>query len=475
MPHLNDLFIDGIWRPGGDSTRFPVIDPVDGNQVTAFAVATERDCLDAVDAAERSLPAWSATPPRERSELLHRCYEILAAEEQDLTDIIIIENGKAHADALAEARYAREFFRWFAEESVRIGGDFRLSPAGDKRITLTHHPIGVCVLVTPWNFPAAMATRKIAPALAAGCSVVLKPASETPLTAAYVVGALERAGVPPGVVNLVTPVPTAPAVRAMLHHQAVRKLSFTGSTEVGRVLLHEAADNVINSSMELGGNAPFIVLDGADVEAAVDGAMVAKMRNGGSACTAANRFYVHSSVMEEFTAKLTTAMSRVRTGPGQDPENELGALVSTTERDKVARLVDAAISEGARAMLGANPSGTGAFYPPTVLTNVTHGSEITRTEIFGPVVTLIGYEDVTDAIRMSNDTVYGLIAYVYGPPGDAMTTALALDAGMVGVNRAVLSDPAAPFGGTKQSGLGREGSEEGINEFLEAKYIGSPV
>ncbi|MBZ2198979.1 NAD-dependent succinate-semialdehyde dehydrogenase [Occultella gossypii] len=475
MTYLNDLFIDGAWRPGADERRFPVIDPADGSELTTFAVATESDCLDAVAASERALPAWSATPPRERSELLRRCYEILAAEEQTMTDIIVSENGKAHADALAEARYAREFFRWFAEEAVRIGGDFRLSPAGDKRITVTRQAIGVSVLITPWNFPAAMATRKIAPALAAGCTVVLKPASETPLTAAYVIGVLERAGAPSGVVNLVTPAPTAPAVRAMLHHPAVRKLSFTGSTEVGRLLLHEAADNVISSSMELGGNAPFVVLEGADVADSVAGAMVAKMRNGGSACTAANRFYVHTSVLEEFSTELTAAMSRVRTGPGHDPDNDLGALVSVTERDKVAALVDAAVDGGARVVLGGTARGAGAFYPPTVLADVTHGSEITRTEIFGPVITLIGFDDPADAIRMANDTIYGLIAYVYGPPGDAMTVALAIDAGMVGVNRAVLSDPAAPFGGMKQSGLGREGSAEGIEEFLEEKYIGSPA
>ena len=475
MTYLNDLFIDGTWRAGGEGRRFPVIDPSDGSELTQFAVATEADCLDAVDAAARAFPEWSATPPRERSELLRRCYEILTAEEDLLSDMIVRENGKAHADARAEARYAREFFRWFAEEAMRIGGDFRLSPAGDKQITVTRQPIGVSVLITPWNFPAAMATRKIAPALAAGCTVVLKPASETPLTAAYVIDVLRRSGTPSGVVNLVTPAPTAPAVRAMLHHPSVRKLSFTGSTEVGRLLLHEAADNVISSSMELGGNAPFVVLPGADVDDAVDGAMIAKMRNGGSACTAANRFYVHSSVIERFAEKLTTAMSQVRVGPGSDHANELGALVSVAERDKVAALVDEAVDAGARLLLGGTSNSVGAFYPPTVLADITHGSPITQTEIFGPVVTLIAFDHVEDAIRMANDTIYGLIAYVYGPPGEAMATALAIDAGMVGVNHAVLSDPATPFGGMKQSGLGREGSSEGIEEFLEEKYIGSPA
>jgi succinate-semialdehyde dehydrogenase/glutarate-semialdehyde dehydrogenase len=317
-----------------------------------------------------------------------------------------------------------------------------------------------------------MATRKIGPALAAGCTVVLKPASETPLTAAYIVGVLERAGVPAGVVNLVTPKPTGPAVEAMLKHPAMRKLSFTGSTEVGRTLLEEAAGSVISTSMELGGNAPFLVLPGADVAKAVDGAIVAKMRNGGSACTAANRFYVHSSLQDEFVSKLSAAMGEFRLGPGIDRTNTLGALVSTGERDKVAVLVSTAVAEGATLVSGGQASTDGAFYDATVLSDVAHGSTINTTEIFGPVAAVVSYDDVGDAIRMANDSIFGLIAYVYGEQGDAMGAALRLDAGMVGVNRAVLSDPAAPFGGVKQSGLGREGSSEGILEFLETKYLG---
>jgi succinate-semialdehyde dehydrogenase/glutarate-semialdehyde dehydrogenase len=475
MRYESDIFVDGTWREGSDGRRFPVLNPADGSELAQFAVASVADCLAAVDAASSALPTWSATPARERSELLRRCYEIFTAEEDLMAQIITSENGKSHADALGEARYAREFFRWFAEEAVRIGGEFRLSPSGDKRITVTRQPIGVSVLITPWNFPAAMATRKIAPALAAGCTVVLKPATETPLTAAYVMDVLERAGLPAGVANLVTPAPTAPAVSAMLHHPEVRKLSFTGSTEVGRILLHEAADTIISCAMELGGNAPFIVLPEADVEEAVAGAMVAKMRNGGSACTAANRFYVHNSVIEEFSSELTAAMAAVRYGPGSDPENGLGALVSIKERDKVAALVEEAVTEGASLRLGGTPSSEGAFYPPTVLDGVAHGSAITQTEIFGPVITLIEYDDVDDAVAMANDTIYGLIAYVYGPEADAAALALRIDAGMIGVNTAVLSDPAAPFGGMKQSGLGREGSSEGIEEFLEEKYIGSPI
>ncbi|HET6988087.1 MAG TPA: NAD-dependent succinate-semialdehyde dehydrogenase, partial [Kribbella sp.] len=421
------------------------------------------------------LPGWAATPPRQRAECLRRAWALMIERSEAIARLMVLENGKALRDARGEVTYAAEFFRWFAEEAVRIGGDFRLSPSGDKTIVVRRDPIGVSVLVTPWNFPAAMATRKIAPALAAGCSVVLKPASQTPLTAAYVVEVLRRAGVPAGVVNLVTPVPAGPAVSAMLHHPAVRKLSFTGSTEVGRLLLHEAADQVVSSSMELGGNAPFLVLPGADLDAAVEGAMVAKMRNGGSACTAANRFYVHDSLVDEFSTRITVAMKGVTMGPGADRSNELGALVSPEERDKVARLVDQAVADGANLALGGETPEGGAFYPPTVLTDVRHGSEINQTEIFGPVTAIVSFSDVDEAIAMANDTIYGLIAYVYGDPAQALAVAQKIDAGMVAVNRGVLSDPAAPFGGTKQSGLGREGSSEGILEFLEEKYIGIEV
>ena len=475
MTSPHDLFIDGQWRPASDGRRFAVHDPADGSELAQFAAATEADCLAAVDAAADALADWAATPPRQRSEILRSCFDILTAEREQFAGLIVAENGKAYADALGEAAYAAEFFRWFAEEAVRIGGDFRLSPSGDKTIVVRRDPIGVSVLITPWNFPAAMATRKIAPALAAGCSVVLKPASQTPLTAAYVVEVLRRAGVPAGVVNLVTPVPAGPAVSAMLHHPAVRKLSFTGSTEVGRVLLREAADQVVSSSMELGGNAPFIVLPGADLAAAVEGAMVAKMRNGGAACTAANRFYVHDSLVEEFGTRITAAMKGLTMGPGADRSNDLGALVSPEERDKVTSLVEQAVDAGATVALGGEPTEVGAFYPPTVLTDVRHGSVINQTEIFGPVVAIVGFTDVDEAVAMANDTIYGLIAYVYGDPARALAVAQRIDAGMVAVNRGVLSDPAAPFGGTKQSGLGREGSSEGILEFLEEKYIGIEV
>lgn len=467
-----DSYIDGEWRAAGDDARYPVHNPADGSVITEFAAATVEDCLAAVEAAERARSAWAARAPRDRSEILRSAFELMTAEAETMTELIIAENGKAYADARAEAGYAIEFFRWFAEEAVRVGGDYRLAPAGDKRIVVTQQPIGVSVLITPWNFPAAMATRKLGPALAAGCPVILKPAAETPLTAAYVVDALARAGVPRGVVNLVTPEPPGPAVAAMLHHEAVRKLSFTGSTEVGRELLRQSADQVVDASMELGGNAPFLVLPGADVDDAVAGAMIAKMRNGGAACTAANRFYVHRSLLDEFTTKITKAMGEVRLGPGRDRANTLGALVSDVERDKVAGLVDRAVAGGAELIIGGPGDGAGAFYRPTVLTGVRHGTEITTTEIFGPVVTIIGFDEIDEAITLANDTIFGLISYVYGERGQALAVAERLDSGMVAVNRGVVSDPAAPFGGMKQSGLGREGGFAGIEEFLETKYIG---
>jgi succinate-semialdehyde dehydrogenase/glutarate-semialdehyde dehydrogenase len=472
MTFRSQLHIDGQWRDGSSSKTFPVVNPAVGEELTAFAVADDADCDAAVAAAESALEHWRTTSPRDRSELLRATFEILRDDIERLAEIIVLENGKSFADALGEAKYAIEFFRWYSEEAARGHGDFRRSPSDDKHIIVTHEPVGVALLVTPWNYPAAMATRKIAPALAAGCTVVLKPARETPLAAAFVVDALQRAGVPSGVVNLVTPVPTGPAVSRMLHHPAVRKLSFTGSTEVGRVLLHEAADQVISSSMELGGNAPFVVLPDADVDMAVEGALVAKMRNGGSACTAANRFYIHSSLCESFISRMVSEFSTWTVGPGSDRSNQLGALVSIDERDKVADLVDRAVEEGAEIVCGGKSLDGGAFYEPTVLRGVAHDSEIARTEIFGPVVSIIEYDEVDDAIRMANDTIFGLIAYVYGEKGAALSASLRIEAGMVAVNKGVLSDPAAPFGGMKQSGLGREGSSEGILEFLEEKYIG---
>jgi succinate-semialdehyde dehydrogenase/glutarate-semialdehyde dehydrogenase len=468
---LTQLFIDGEWRDGSAGDSFPVIDPADGTTIVHFAAATAEDCEAAVRAADAAFPAWADAAPRARSEILYAAYDILRAERDVFAKIMVRENGKAWADALAEADYAMEFFRWFAEEAVRVPGDFRLSPAGDKRIVVARQPMGVALLITPWNFPAAMATRKLGPALAAGCTTILKPARETPLTAAYIVEVLRRAGIPPGVVNLVTPVPTGPLVARMIADPAVRKLSFTGSTEVGRELLRACADTIVHPSMELGGNAPVIVLPGADLDEVVPAALLAKMRNGGSACTAANRFYVHASLHDEFVRRMARELGAFTTGPGLDPANRLGALVSTGERDKVAALVQTAVAEGARVVVGGSSLDGGAFYEPTLLEDVTHGDTITRHEIFGPVTAVVSFDDVEEAVRMANDTEFGLVGYIFGPEHDALRVALRIDSGMVAVNRGVLSDPAAPFGGAKQSGLGREGGSEGILDYLEEKYI----
>jgi succinate-semialdehyde dehydrogenase/glutarate-semialdehyde dehydrogenase len=400
----------------------------------------------------------------------------MVAESDRLAEIITKENGKVLSDAKGEVLYAAEFFRWFSEEAVRVNGEFRTAPNGDKRILVTKQPIGVSLLITPWNFPAAMATRKIGPALAAGCTVILKPAGETPLTAIAIVEILERAGVPKGVVNLILPVPSGPGIAKMLKDPRVVNLSFTGSTYVGQILLKAAADNVIRCSMELGGNAPFLVLADANVDEAVAGAMLAKMRNGGAACTAANRFYVAREVADEFTTKLSKAMSELKMASGITAGAQLGASVSVKERDKIAYLVENSIAYGAQIKTGGkSPAGDGAFYPATVLT-VDKDNPILKEEIFGPVAPIVITNSDEEAINLANATEFGLIAYVYSRDlKRAIRTAEALESGMVAINKGVISDPAAPFGGVKQSGLGREGGFAGIEEFLETKYIGVEI
>jgi succinate-semialdehyde dehydrogenase/glutarate-semialdehyde dehydrogenase len=465
------LLIGGEWTEGSTGRTARVYDPASGTLLGHVALAEVDDCLRAVEAAQRALPDWASRAPRERAELLRSAFDLLRAERDDIAEMIVRENGKAWADAAAEADYAIEFFRWYGEEAVRIEGDLRTSPSGDKRILVTRQPVGVSLLITPWNFPAAMATRKLAPALAAGCSVVLKPALETPFTALRVVAALERAGIPQGVVNVVFPDPPGPASRAMLGHPAVRKLSFTGSTEVGRHLLREAADTVVSSSMELGGNAPFIVLDGACVDEAVEGAFTAKMRNGGAACTAANRFYVVESLVDEFTEKLVARMSEVTIGPGLDRANQLGSCVSEAEKQKIAELIEKVAVEGCSVITCGSVPQLGSFIAPTVIRGVAAGSSIIREEIFGPVAPVISCADEDEATTLANETEMGLVGYVYGPMRRALRVAERLEVGMVGINRAIVSDPAAPFGGVKQSGLGREGGHEGIEEFLEIKYM----
>jgi len=466
------LLIGGQWTQGRAGS-LPVIDPATEDPIAEVASATPDDALDAVSAASQALPGWAATPPRVRGECLRRAYELMIADTESLARLMVMENGKALKDARAEITYAAEFFRWFSEEAVRIDGMMTRAPSGANRILVQHQPVGVSVLVTPWNFPAAMATRKIGPALAAGCTVVLKPAKETPLSALAVAAILTEAGVPDGVVNVLPTSSPGPVVGAMLADPRVRKLSFTGSTEVGRMLLRTAADTVTNCSMELGGNAPFLVFGDADVDAAVDGAMIAKMRNGGEACTAANRFYVHESVATEFSGKLADRLAALNIGPGLDAGTDLGPLVNSDTRNKVATLVDEATRDGSRVVTGGKaPERRGYFYVPTVLDDVPPTAGILNEEIFGPVAPIVRFTDTDQAIAMANNTEYGLVSYLYAADlRRALQVAEQLEAGMVGINRGVVSDPAAPFGGVKQSGLGREGGHEGLLEFTETKYI----
>ncbi len=474
MQLKTDLFINGQWVKGASS--LPVMNPSTGEIIAEISIADQAQCDAAITAAHDAFPAWAKTPSRVRSEILRKAFEIMTAESDQIAQLISMENGKTFTDAKGEVSYAAEFFRWFAEEAVRTPGDFRHSPSGDKRILVTHQPIGVSLLITPWNFPAAMATRKIGPALAAGCTVILKAATETPLTAIWIVDIMHRAGVPAGVVNFIMPEKTGAMISRMMHDPRLRNVSFTGSTEVGRILIKESADLVLRTSLELGGNAPFVVLDDADIDEAVKGAMVAKMRNGGAACTAANRFYVAKSVAEEFTQKFTKAMDDLKMADGLEAGAQLGASVSRKERDKIAQLVDSSVAAGAQLRLGGvTPSGDGAFYPATVLT-VQKDNPILNHEVFGPVAPIVTFDTDAEAIGLANSTEYGLIAYVYSSDlKRAIKTAEALEAGMIAINRGVVSDPAAPFGGVKQSGLGREGGFAGIHEFLETKYIGVEI
>ncbi len=470
----NALYIGGEWRRASDGETITVVDPATEEPIAEVASGSPDDAIDAVAAADAAAESWAATSPRHRSDVLRRAFDLIHEEAEDLAQLITLENGKTLADSRGEVRYGAEFFRWFAEEAVRNYGRVYDAPAGDKRIVVLNQPVGVSLLVTPWNFPLSMGTRKIGPALAAGCTVVLKPATDTPLIAVALADLLERAGVPEGVVNVLPAHRSSATVKAMMDDDRVRKLSFTGSTEVGRILLAQAADRVLKTSMELGGNAPFLVLEDADLDKAVEGAMLAKMRNAGEACTAANRFYVHAAVSDEFSSRLTNAMEELKLGPGSDESVDVGPLINASTRDKVAELVNGAVDGEASVLTGGDaPDGKGFFYNPTVLANVSPGAPILGVEIFGPVAPVVPFEDLDDAIGQANDTEYGLISYVFGGDrGQAMQVAERLDAGMVAVNRGLVSDPAAPFGGVKQSGLGREGAMEGMHEYLESKYIG---
>src|SRR6186997_1503673 len=468
-----DLWIGGKWRMASDGGRFDVLDPATDNKIASVASATVEDAKAAVDAASDAFADWAGRKPRERAEILRKSYELIMRDAERLAKLITIENGKALSDSRGEVAYAAEFFRWNAEEAVRNLGQNGMAPASGARMFVQHGRAGIAVLVTPWNFPAAMATRKIGPALAAGCPVILKPASETPLTMLALMPILEEAGVPAGVVNVIPSRRSGPVVSAMLHDPRVRVVSFTGSTEVGRKLLHEAADNILKPAMELGGNAPFIVFEDADIDAAIDGAMIAKMRNMGEACTAANRFYVHEKVAEEFTTKLTAKMGGLKMGNGLDEGVALGPLVNAEGRDKVVELVDDAVKKGAKVLTGGKkPDGAGFFYPATVLSHVPDDAKMLNEEIFGPVASIQTFKSEDEAIRRANDTEYGLVAYLYTKDlSRGMRVSEKLDFGMIGLNRGLVSDPAAPFGGTKQSGIGREGGHEGLMEFLETQYI----
>jgi succinate-semialdehyde dehydrogenase/glutarate-semialdehyde dehydrogenase len=468
------LYIDGQWVDGNGT--LDVTDPSDGSVIAKVSTAGDAQIEAALAAAHRAAPAWAKTAPRVRAEMLRKAFELMIQEADYLAELISKENGKAITDAKGEVAYAAEFFRWFSEEAVRIAGDFRMSPSGDKRILVTHQPVGLSLLITPWNFPAGMATRKIGPAIAAGCTMILKPAGETPLTALAIVDILDRAGVPKGVVNLILPTPTGPAIAKMLHDPRVKNLSFTGSTEVGRIILKEAADNVIRCSMELGGNAPFVVMDDANIDEAIKGLMLAKMRNGGAACTAANRIYVQRKVAAEFTQKFAAAMGAFVMGRGRDAGVQLGASVSIKERNKIAELVDNSVKAGAKVLTGGKTlDGPGAFYPATVL-EVEKTAEILNHEVFGPVAPIVIFDTDAEAIELANSTDFGLISYVYSEDlKRAIQISEALESGMVAINRGMISDPAAPFGGVKQSGLGREGGFDGIHEFLETKYIGVEI
>ncbi len=469
----NRLYINGQWRAASDGGSFDVLNPADETVLATVASGTVDDAMACLNAADAAFADWRARSPRARGEVLRRTYELLIERTDDIARLITLENGKAGVDATGEARYAAEFFRWYAEEAVRPAGYVGMAPATGARIVVHQKPAGIAVLVTPWNYPAAMGARKIGPALAAGCPVVVKPASETPLTMLALVQVLEEAGVPAGVVNVLPSRSSGAVVGAMLADPRVRVVSFTGSTEVGRRVLHAAADGVVNPAMELGGNAPFIVCKDADLEAATEGLMVAKMRNIGEACTAANRIYVHDEVAGAFVERYTARMAALRMGNGLEDGVDVGPLVNAETRDKVDRLVNDAVAKGAGIRLGGiRPDGPGFYYPPTVLTDVPDDAECLRDEIFGPVAAIQTFRDEDEAIRRANGTEYGLVAYLYTRDmRRGMGLAERLEFGMIGLNRGLVSDPAAPFGGFKQSGLGREGGKEGMLEFQETQYV----
>jgi succinate-semialdehyde dehydrogenase/glutarate-semialdehyde dehydrogenase len=467
------LFIGGQWRDAAAGGTFPVEDPATGETLCEVADARPEDGVAALDAAVAAQPEWAAHPPRERGEVLRRAFEAITARADELALLMTLEMGKPLAESKAEIAYAAEFFRWFAEEAVRIDGRYGVAPNGAGRLLTMKQPVGPCVLITPWNFPMAMGTRKIGPAVAAGCTMVVKPAGLTPLSMLALAQILEEVGLPAGVLNVVTTSSSGAVMEPLLKDPRVRKLSFTGSTEVGRKLIAQAADNVLRVSMELGGNAPFLIFDDADLDAAVEGAMVAKMRNIGEACTAANRFHVAEPVAGEFADRLAERMGALKLGRGTEEGVQVGPLIDKNAVDKVSELVGDALDKGARAVVGARPGdGRGYFYQPTVLAGVPEGARVLKEEIFGPVAPVAAFDSEEAAVAAANDTEFGLVAYVYTRDlKRAFRVVEGLETGMVGLNQGMVSNPAAPFGGVKQSGFGREGGAEGIAEYLEIKYV----
>ncbi len=468
------LYVGGVWRASGDGSTIDVEDPATGQVLTSVADATVEDGRAALDAAVEVQADWAATPPRERAELLRAAFELLTERADDFALLMTLEMGKPVAQSKGEVTYGAEFFRWFSEETVRIAGRWSTSPDGRTRLMTMKQPVGPTLMITPWNFPLAMGTRKIGPAIAAGCTMVVKPASQTPLTMLALAALLEEVGVPSGVVNVLATSRTSDVMAPLIADPRLRKLTFTGSTPVGKSLVRQSADQLLRVSMELGGNAPFLVFADADLDAAVEGAMAAKMRNMGEACTAANRFLVHESVAEEFAARFAEQMASQVVGRGTEDGVTVGPLIDDKQRGKVTELVEDATGRGARVVTGGGPTGdAGYFYSPTVLTDVPADADLSREEIFGPVAPITTFAEDDEAVRLANDTEYGLVAYAYTTDlGRSVRVSEGLAFGMVGINQGVISNPAAPFGGVKQSGYGREGGPEGIEEYLSVKYVG---
>ena len=471
------LFVGGAWRAAEGGRTVDVEDPSTGQVLLAVSDASVADGTAALDAAVAAAPGWAATPTRERAEVLRRAFDLITARADDFALLMTLEMGKPLAEARGEVTYGAEFFRWFSEEAPRISGRYSQNPVGGSRLLTLKQPVGPVLAILPWNFPLAMGTRKIAPALAAGCTIVVKPATQTPLTTLLLAQVLAEAGVPDGVLNVVTTTSTAEVVEPLVRDPRLRKLTFTGSTAVGRKLVEQSAQQLLRVSMELGGNAPFLVFDDADLDEAVDGAMLAKMRNTGEACTAANRFYVQRGVAEEFSRRLAERMGSLTVGRGTQDGVQVGPLIDARARDGVAQRVSEAVDAGAKVVVGGSTVGeSGYFYAPTVLTDVPLGSRLLTEETFGPVAPIVVFDEESEGVALANDTEYGLIGYAYTQGLDrGMRVAEALETGMVGLNAGVISNAAAPFGGVKASGFGREGGAEGIEEYLETKYVNFPL